>query len=213
VAGLVLGLALISRMPQSVPEETPTLVPATPTGLPTAAPTTSDFALPNNFKSVEGDKAQIAVPVTWTTGLDRSIMSDTLLKYTDRSSEQSELMKTLVANIDIMAIDLLHAYGVVTVVEDLGFPISYDLLKTRQEELFKSYDPNGTYTSAEFVEMPAGTMLYAKGTGGDNRTFIDDYVLMHGSTLYHIMLSGKLSDREKIEQIGEQIAQSFRIKE
>lgn len=215
LAGLILGAVLILSIPQTVPTATATatLFENAAAIQPTTLPTMPSFVMPNNFKTVEGDKAQIAVPVSWSTGLDRSIMSATLLKNTDRSSEQSELMKMLVANIDIMAIDLLHAYGVVTITEDLGFPISYDLLKTRQEELFKSYDPKGKYTSAEFVEMPAGTMLYAKGTGGDNNTFINDYVLMRGSKLYHIMLSGKLADREKIEQIGQQIATSFRVKE
>ena len=42
---------------------------------------------------------------------------------------------------------------------------------------------------------------------------VNDYVLIRGTTLYHILFSGRLSDRENIEAIGEQIARSFRVKE
>jgi hypothetical protein len=63
------------------------------------------------------------------------------------------------------------------------------------------------------VDMPAGKMLYAKGDVSDKTTFVDDYVLIRGTQLYHIFLNGRIIDRERLEQIGQQIATSFRVKE
>ncbi|MEO8612876.1 MAG: toll/interleukin-1 receptor domain-containing protein [Chloroflexota bacterium] len=214
LAGLVLGIVLLSINAQT-PVATPTessngdVAQALPTALPTMPP----FTIPDGFKKVEGEKTIIAVPSNWSTKFDATLISESLMGIAGQNTNKSDLMKTIIAGTDILGVDLLHAYGTVITLENLGFPISYNLLKERQQELFQSYDPNGTYTNADLVEMPAGTMLYAKGDGSDHLTFIDDHILIRGPMLYHIMLSGRIVDRETLEQIGQQIATSFRVKE
>ncbi len=175
-------------------------------------PTMPPFDLPQNFQKIEGEKTLFAVPSSWTNDVDPALIIETLMGVTNQSAAKSELMQTIMDGLDVYAVHLLKLQGVVVSVENVGFPISYEALARRQPEMFRSYDPNGTFTSAGFIEMPAGRMLYAKGDVSDNTTFVNDYVLIRGTTLYHILFSGRLVDRENIEAIGEQIARSFRVK-
>ena len=214
LAGLFFGIVLMNNFPQPVSVATPSNDSAgMPQSLPTALPTMPAFELPAGFKKAEGEKTVVAMPTNWSTRLDAELIRESLMGIGTDITSSSELMETIIAGTDVLGIDMLHAYGALVAVENLGFPITYDLLKARQEELFKSYDPNGTFTGADLVEMPAGTMLYAKGDRSDQTTFINNYILIRGSMLYHILLSGKVTDREKIEEFGEQIARSFRVKE
>lgn len=211
LAGLILGAVLIISIPQIA--STPTPTGAAEAAVPTALPTMPPFVLPDGFKKVESEKTIVALPDNWSTEFDTELIRESLMGIAGENTNKSDLMETIIDGTDILGVNLLRAHGAIVAVEDLGFPISYNLLKARQEELFKSYDPNGNFTSADLVEMPAGIMLYAKGDGSDQTTFINDYVLIRGPLLYHIMLTGRLIDRKTIEQIGQQIATSFRVKE
>src|SRR6185503_16394006 len=97
------------------------------------------------------------------TDFTPDVINEGLMGIAGQNTTKSELMKSIIAGTDILGVDLLNAYGAVITLEDLGFPITYNLLKQRQQELFESFDPNGNYTNADLIEMPAGTMLYAKG--------------------------------------------------
>jgi hypothetical protein len=216
IVGLVGGLLFMNSRP-------PTTAPATATiqtaedDRPTAAvsvgqPTMPPFELAENFQKIEGEKAIFAVPASWTVNMEASIITN-LMSGDAQSEAQDEVIQTIINGMDGNAIDLLNAMGTVIAIENIGFSITPDLLRDRQQKMFETFDPEGIFTSAVFVDMPAGTMLYAQGEVSDNTTLMHDYVLLRGKTIYHIMLSGRLTDRAKIETIGEQIARSFRVKE
>jgi hypothetical protein len=215
IAGMIVALAFVNGRP-------PTTAPATATiqaaedDRPTAAvsvgqPTMPPFELPDNFQKIEGEKTIFAVPASWTVNMEASLITN-LMSGDAQSETQDEVIQTIINGMDGNAIDLLNAMGTVVAIENIGFSITSDLLRDRQQKMFETFDPEGVFTSAVFVEMPAGTMLYAQGEISDNTTLMHDYVLLRGTMVYHIMLSGRLTDRAKIETIGQQIARSFRVK-
>jgi hypothetical protein len=215
IAGVIGGLIFINRRPPTTAPATAT-IQATEVERPTPGSSVlpmPPFELPENYRKIEGEKTIIAIPSSWTNDVDPALILDTLMNVTDQSADKSELMETIRNGLDVYAVHLLKLQGVAVTIENVSFPLSYEALALRQPEMFKSYDPNGTFTSAGFIEMPSGRMLYAKGDVSDNTTFVNDYVLIRGTTLYHILFSGPIVDRENIEAIGEQIARSFRIKE
>lgn len=218
ILGVAASILLISNTQQTAAPATATSAEprseaAQTLTLPTALPIMPPFVLPDGFKKIEGEKVIIAVPTNWTSDVDPVLMSETMMGVVGQSAEKSDLMQTIMEGLDVFAVNLLKLQGTVISIENVGFPISYNTLAERQPRFFESYDPNGTFNNAGLVDMPAGTMLYAKGDVSDNTTFIYDYVLIRGTLLYHILLSGRLVDQEKFEPIGDQIANSFRVKE
>ena len=217
---VIIGLASvillsINNMQTPITSTATTQVTAANTGRisPTVMPTMPAFVLPDGYKMLEGDHTQIAVPANWTKMDDSSMIMNALGGTEGQPAERLELLQNVIDGLDVFAFNYLSVQSVVISVENIGYSTSNAALETRQPIYFASFDPNGTFTNAGWVDMPAGKMLYAKGDVSDKTTFVDDYVLIRGTQLYHIFLNGRIVDRERLEQIGQQIAQSFRIKE
>jgi hypothetical protein len=215
---LIAGIVLMNQNSQTASSTTATFSATSTTAatsastLATALPTMSAFVLPDGYKKFEGEKTMIAAPSGWTADIAPELVEDFITSLGGENADKSAFLDAIFAGKDIFAVNFLRSQGAFIAVEDIGFPMSYKVLEARQRDMFSSYDAEGTFIGTELVEMPAGLMMYARGTGSDGSTFINDYVLARGTRLYHVIISGRVVDRDNLEAIGAKIANSFRIK-
>ena len=208
LAGLVGILLVNNKPPLSV---TPTAIVSSGI-VPTSLPTMPPFVLPDGYKKVEGEKVVIAVPTGWASDVDQTLIENTFMVYGGKDAQSRDLMQTVLDGLDIYAVDMLHIQGIAVSIEDTGIALTYDILAERQRSLYTTFDANGTFINHGLVDTPAGTMLFTDSISSDNATSLMDYALIRGSLIYNIYLNGRVSDRDKLLQTGETIAQSFRVK-
>jgi hypothetical protein len=213
LAGLILGLVLLSINTQTPVVATPTLFENANAAFaqPTALPTMPPFSAPDGFKKLEGKQILIAIPDNWSTNLDPSILKDTMIQAAGDNPQITDMVQIMMDDLDGFALDMFRIRGVVITVEDIGATMPYKLIETRQREIYQDIFPNGKIVNKRFVDLPAGTMLVMDIS--DAATYERFYALARGAFVYTLTFSSRLADKDALDSAADTAIQSFRVKE